>query len=95
MIKGIKNRFKNRSTLFLFLVPVVFIWGIPTLYYYMGLTGGSSLGGILPLGAMFIAAIALWIEYGLVYFSKIKLLWISAIEAALLALLFISHLIFR
>ncbi|WP_316841991.1 hypothetical protein [Pedobacter gandavensis] len=92
MIKGVINRFKNKPTLFLFLVPVVFIWGIPTLYNYSRLTGGSSLGGILPLGAMFIATIASLIDYGLVNFKKIKLLWISVIEAGLLALLFISHL---
>ncbi len=92
VIKGTINRFRNKPTLFLLLIPLVFIWAIPTLYNYSRLTGGSSLGGILPLGAMFIATIALVIDCSLVNFSKIKLFWISAIEAGLLALLFISHL---
>jgi len=76
IIKGIINRFKNKPTLFLLLTPLVFIWAIPTLYTCSRLTGGSSLGGILPLGAMFIATVALLVDYGLVNFSKIKLFWI-------------------
>ena len=54
----------------------------------MGLDGGASLVAIIPIAAMFIAAFALWIDYGLVNFTKIKLLWINLIEVGILGFVF-------
>ncbi|MNY51071.1 hypothetical protein D3C86_1866320 [compost metagenome] len=60
-------------------------------FYAIGLDGGASLGAILPMGAMFIAAIALWIDYGLVNYTKIKLLGITVIEIGLIGCLSLFH----
>ena len=92
MIKGFINRFKTKPTPFLILGTITFVVGIPFLFYYTGLDGGASLGAILPMGAMFIATIALWIDYGLVNYSKIKLVWVAIIEIGLIACLFLLHL---
>lgn len=92
MINGLIKRFKTKPTPFLILVPLVFIFAIPEFVRCIGLTGGASLGAILPMGAMFIATIALWIDYGLVNYSKIKLVWIAVMEAGLIGCLFLLHL---
>lgn len=91
-MKQIIHRFKSKPTLFLILGTLTFVCGIPAFIYAIGLPGGASLGTILPAGAMFIAAIAFWIDYSLVNYSKIRLGWISLIETGILACLFIFNL---
>jgi hypothetical protein len=91
-LEKVIQRFKSKPTLFLILCTITFICGVPGFIYAIGLPGGASLGAILPAGAMFIAAAALWIDHRLVNHSKIKLGWISVIEAGILVCLFIFGL---
>ena len=78
------RRFRTKPTVFLILAALAFIIGIPLTLYGMGLDGGGSLFAILPIARMFIGAIALWIDYGLVNYTKIRLLWINMIEVGML-----------
>ena len=93
-MKRLIDRFKNKPTIFLILCSLTLICGVPAFIYAIGLSGGASLGAMLPAGAMFIAAIALWIDHGLVNYSQIKLGWVSAIETGILGclLMFILYM---
>jgi hypothetical protein len=92
-MKSIINRFETKPTVFLILSTLTFVIGIPMMFYMMGLEGGASLIALLPMFAMAFAAIAFVIDFGLVNFSKLKLIWINWIEAGTLLLLCFLYLI--